>query len=122
MKNTDRQHSRDCGHDGGEHADIIIVGGGPVGALAALRFAAAGRRVLLVEARAKDAPLTDARALALSWYSREALARPVHGRRTCPPARSTACMCRSRVHLAEPGWMRPISNCRIWAWWWIIRR
>lgn len=74
MKNTDRQHSRNCGHDGGEHADIIIVGGGPVGALAALRFAAAGRRVLLVEARAKDAPLNDARALALSWYSREALA------------------------------------------------
>jgi 2-octaprenyl-6-methoxyphenol hydroxylase len=77
MKNTDRQHGRsdNCGgHDGGEHADIIIVGGGPVGALAALRFAAAGRRVLLVEARAKDAPLNDARALALSWYSREALA------------------------------------------------
>jgi len=76
MKTTDKQTGRtgNCvGHDGGEHADIIIVGGGPVGALAALRFAAAGRRVLLVEARAKDAPLTDARALALSWHSRTAL-------------------------------------------------
>jgi len=73
MKHTDKQAGRCSGHDGCEHADIIIVGGGPVGALAALRFAAAGRRVLLVEARAKDAPLQDARALALSWYSHEAL-------------------------------------------------
>lgn len=56
-----------------EHADIVVVGGGPVGALAALRFARAGRRVLLVEARAKDAPIRDARALALSWASRQML-------------------------------------------------
>lgn len=57
-----------------EHCEIVIVGGGPVGALAALRLARAGRDVTLIEARAQQAPLHDARALALSWYSREQLA------------------------------------------------
>ncbi|OHX11337.1 2-octaprenyl-6-methoxyphenyl hydroxylase [Chromobacterium sphagni] len=57
-----------------EHADVLIVGGGPVGALAALRLARQGRSVLLVEARARDAAVRDARALALSWHSREQLA------------------------------------------------
>lgn len=57
-----------------QHADIVIVGGGPVGALAALRFAREGRRVTLIEARAKDARVQDARALALSWYSQQQLA------------------------------------------------
>ncbi|QEL55862.1 FAD-dependent oxidoreductase [Chromobacterium paludis] len=57
-----------------EHADVLIVGGGPVGALAALRLARQGRRVLLIEARARDAEVRDARALALSWHSRELLA------------------------------------------------
>lgn len=58
-----------------QHADVAIVGGGPAGALAALEYARAGRRVLLVEARARDAAIDDARALALSWASRERLAR-----------------------------------------------
>ncbi|OBU88022.1 FAD-dependent oxidoreductase [Chromobacterium subtsugae] len=57
-----------------EHADVLIVGGGPVGALAALRLARQGRSVLLVEARGRDDAVRDARALALSWHSRELLA------------------------------------------------
>ncbi|OQS08974.1 2-octaprenyl-6-methoxyphenyl hydroxylase [Chromobacterium violaceum] len=56
-----------------EHADVLIVGGGPVGALAALRLARQGRSVLLLEARVKDAEVRDARALALSWHSRRLL-------------------------------------------------
>ncbi|WP_028534023.1 FAD-dependent oxidoreductase [Paludibacterium yongneupense] len=57
-----------------EHCDIAVVGGGPSGALAALHFAAAGRNVVLIEARARATPPRDARALALSWGSRDALA------------------------------------------------
>ncbi|GGY11104.1 FAD-dependent monooxygenase [Paludibacterium paludis] len=60
-----------------DHADVVVVGGGPTGALAALGFAARGRRVILVEARAEHAPLNDARAIALSEGSRAILAR--HG-------------------------------------------
>lgn len=56
------------------HCDVAVVGGGPVGALVALGFARAGHHVTLVEARSRDALPNDARALALSWASREALA------------------------------------------------
>jgi 2-octaprenyl-6-methoxyphenol hydroxylase len=56
-----------------EHVDILVVGGGPVGALAALELAVAGHQVMLVEARTAGTPLRDARALALSWASRAAL-------------------------------------------------
>lgn len=53
------------------HADVLIVGGGPVGALVVQKLASAGIDALLVDAK----PKTDAdpRALALSWASREAL-------------------------------------------------
>ncbi|MDN0074163.1 FAD-dependent oxidoreductase [Crenobacter sp. SG2303] len=57
-----------------EHVEIAVVGGGPVGALTALRLARAGRRVALIEARDPEAKLTDARAIALSWASLVAFA------------------------------------------------
>lgn len=57
-----------------QHVDIAVVGGGPVGALIALSAHAAGRSVLLIEARPSDAAVHDPRVLALSHASREALA------------------------------------------------
>jgi len=57
-----------------QHSDVAVVGGGPSGALLALSLAAAGRRVVLLEARQADAVISDARALALSWASRQRLA------------------------------------------------
>lgn len=53
------------------HVDILIVGGGPVGALLAQKLAGSPLKTLLVEARA-EVP-ADPRALALSWASVEAL-------------------------------------------------
>ena len=49
------------------HTDIAIIGGGPVGALLALKLARSGRQVTLYEARAEDDIGDDPRALALSW-------------------------------------------------------
>ncbi|MGL4602633.1 MAG: FAD-dependent monooxygenase [Iodobacter sp.] len=53
------------------HADVLIVGGGPVGALVVQKLASAGIDALLVDAKPKTE--ADPRALALSWASREAL-------------------------------------------------
>lgn len=47
--------------------DIAIIGGGPVGALTALRLSQSGHRVLLIEAQKNLSH--DPRALALSWSS-----------------------------------------------------
>lgn len=55
--------------------DIIIVGGGPVGAVLALALAEEGRRVSLLDARAAVANRSDPRALALSYSSRLVLER-----------------------------------------------
>ncbi|WP_432723995.1 FAD-dependent monooxygenase [Jeongeupia wiesaeckerbachi] len=56
-----------------EHVDVAIVGGGPVGALLALRLADAGINALAIEARVTTP--ADPRALALSHASAEALGR-----------------------------------------------
>jgi 2-octaprenyl-6-methoxyphenol hydroxylase len=51
------------------HAHVAVVGGGPVGAAAALELAASGAEVLLLEAREARAASVDARPLALSHGS-----------------------------------------------------
>lgn len=55
--------------------DVVIVGGGPVGAILALALAEEGRRVSLLEARPAVANRSDPRALALSYSSRLVLER-----------------------------------------------
>jgi 2-octaprenyl-6-methoxyphenol hydroxylase len=57
-----------------QHSEIAIVGGGPCGALAALRMAHSGHRVVLLEARRADARIADTRSLVLSWASQLRLA------------------------------------------------
>ena len=52
---------------------IVIVGGGPVGAMLALSLQQQGMAVTLLEARASDASHKDTRALALSFGSRMVL-------------------------------------------------
>ena len=58
-----------------KHYDAIVVGGGPVGAAAALELHAAGFDLLLLEARAAALAPTDERPLALSHGSRLILER-----------------------------------------------
>ncbi|ACT49831.1 FAD-dependent oxidoreductase [Methylovorus glucosotrophus] len=53
-----------------DQADIIIVGGGPVGATLALTLRKQGLRATLLEARAPGAAHLDQRALALSYGTR----------------------------------------------------
>jgi 2-octaprenyl-6-methoxyphenol hydroxylase len=58
-----------------EPYDIIIAGGGPVGAALALGLRDSGHSVALLEARPREAGLDDARTIALSWGSRLILER-----------------------------------------------
>lgn len=58
-----------------EHYDVVVTGGGPVGAAAALELHAAGLRVLLVESREASARPPGFRPLALSYGSRLILER-----------------------------------------------
>ncbi|MBI2312828.1 MAG: FAD-dependent monooxygenase [Betaproteobacteria bacterium] len=57
-----------------ERADILIIGGGPVGAALALALRGTGLGITLLEARAPEA-VSDPRAIALSWGSRLLLER-----------------------------------------------
>lgn len=57
------------------HVDAAVIGGGPVGAAAALELQAAGLSVVLVEARDALTPARDTRPLALSYGSRLILER-----------------------------------------------
>jgi len=54
---------------------IVIVGGGPVGSVLALLLAQQGQAVTVLEARAEGDAYQDNRALALSYGSRQILAR-----------------------------------------------
>lgn len=58
-----------------ESCDIVIAGGGPVGAALALGLGASGLRVTLLEAQPPAAGRDDARSLALSYGSRLILER-----------------------------------------------
>ena len=55
--------------------DLIIVGGGPVGAAAAAALGRSGLSTLVLEARPASAPSDDRRSLALSHGSRLILER-----------------------------------------------
>lgn len=58
-----------------EHFDIVIAGGGPVGAAMALGLRGSAHRVALLDAQTHDAGADDARMLALSHGSRLILER-----------------------------------------------
>ena len=59
----------------GQDHDIVIVGGGPVGAAVAIALRRSGFRVLVLEARADAGNSNDARTLAMSYGSRLILER-----------------------------------------------
>jgi 2-octaprenyl-6-methoxyphenol hydroxylase len=56
-------------------ADVIIIGGGPVGATLALALAGSGLKVEVLEARTDATPPADPRAIALAYGSRLILQR-----------------------------------------------
>jgi 2-octaprenyl-6-methoxyphenol hydroxylase len=56
-------------------ADLVIIGGGPVGATLALGLRDSGLQVMVLEARPDAAPPSDPRAIALSYGSRLILQR-----------------------------------------------
>ena len=58
-----------------DSAQIVIVGGGPVGAALALALADSGFAPVVLESRNAEVPITDTRPLALSYGSRLVLDR-----------------------------------------------
>ena len=77
--------------------DAIVVGGGPVGAAAALELHAAGFDLLLLEARSATLPPTDERPLALSHGSRLILERLGVWEALAPATAIT------RIHVSQSG-------------------
>ena len=77
--------------------DAIVVGGGPVGAAAALELHAAGFDLLLLEARSAGLPPTDERPLALSHGSRLILERLGVWEALAPATAIT------RIHVSQRG-------------------
>ena len=64
-----------CGMRDADASDVLVVGGGPVGATLALGLAGSGLEVTVLEARANPEPSGDPRAIALSEGSRIILQR-----------------------------------------------
>jgi 2-octaprenyl-6-methoxyphenol hydroxylase len=80
-----------------EHADILVAGGGPVGATAALALREGGFDLAILEARETAQPARDPRALALSYASRLILERLDVWRRMPEPTPIT------RIHVSQRG-------------------
>lgn len=80
-----------------EQYDVVVAGGGPVGAAAALELKAAGLAVLLIEARDGAAPAGVFRPLALSHGSRLILER-LDAWKGLAPATPLA-----RIHVSQRG-------------------
>lgn len=83
--------------DSAKHYDAIVVGGGPVGAAAALELHDAGFDILLLEARAAAVTPKDERPLALSHGSRLILER-LGVWESLSPASAIA-----RIHVSQRG-------------------
>jgi 2-octaprenyl-6-methoxyphenol hydroxylase len=80
-----------------DHYDVVIVGGGPVGAVLALSLSAAELNVALVEARSVALPSSGFRPLALSYGTRLILER-LQVWRDLRPATPIAC-----IHVSHAG-------------------
>ncbi|MDQ8022919.1 MAG: FAD-dependent monooxygenase [Moraxellaceae bacterium] len=76
--------------------DVAIIGAGPLGLATALALQTAGRSPTLIDARAADAPLRDARVLALSHGSRMLLEKLG----AWPAAQATPI---TRIHVSQRG-------------------
>lgn len=80
-----------------EAADIVIVGGGPVGAALALALADSGFAPIVLESRDADLAVGDPRPLALSYGSRLILERLGVWERLTPATPI------ERIHVSQPG-------------------
>jgi 2-octaprenyl-6-methoxyphenol hydroxylase len=81
-----------------DHYDVVVVGGGPVGAALALALHAAGVGVVLLEARERAAQSTSLRPLALSYGSRLIFERLTVWRELATTATPIA-----RIHISQRG-------------------
>ncbi|HEV7394666.1 MAG TPA: FAD-dependent oxidoreductase, partial [Burkholderiales bacterium] len=81
-----------------DHYDVVVVGGGPVGAALALALHAAGVGVVLLEARDRAAQSASLRPLALSYGSRLIFERLAVWREVATTATPIA-----RIHISQRG-------------------